>query len=233
MNIWTYWDKPTPLIEKIKVHNEALLPITFLDSVSVKQYIPSFPHKFDTLIPQHQSDWIRLYLLVHYGGIWSDASIIYYEPSKVYELWEKTKKYDYVGFYRDKIVIENWWIASKKGGKIVTLWLKEVEKALAEGHIAYRDRILSEGTNLDIYYKNGLTKDTYMIHYFCLQHVLQNTNEKIYVVDAYDSMLSMFRKCYKHYKTKKSKSCMLNTKKVPFLKLGQHCRKELNRNRIM
>ena len=225
MNIWMYWDKnPTPLINKIKQHNESLLPIIFLDSISIKKYIPVFPPKFDTLISQHQSDWIRLYLLVHYGGIWSDASIIYYEPDKVYELWEKTKKYDYVGFYRDKIVIENWWIASKKGGKIVTLWLKEVEKALEEGHDAYHKRIISEGTNVDIYGKN-----MYMIHYCCLQHVLQNTNEKIYVVNAYDSMLSMFKKCYKYYKTKKSRACMLTTKKVPYLKLGQYCRKELNR----
>lgn len=135
-----------------------------------------------------------------------------------YDLWEKTKKYDYVGFYRDKIIVENWWIASKKGGKIVTLWLKEVEKALEEGHLAYYDRI-SKVTNLDMY----------MIHYCCLQHV----NEKIYLVDAYDSMLSMFRKCHKYYNTKKSKACILKTKRVPFIKLGQHCRKELNRNRIM
>jgi hypothetical protein len=230
MNIWMYWDKnPTPLINKIRKHNESILPIIFLDSISVKKYIPTFPPNFNTLIPQHQSDWIRLYLLVHYGGIWSDASIIYYEPKKVYELWEKTKTYDYVGFYRDKVIIDNWFIASKKGGKIITLWLKEYEKAIQEGFYEYRARLLSEGTNLDVFYPKGIPKDIYLINYICIYKVLQNINEKIYLLDSYKEMLSMSLKCFKHYKTKKGKTCMLKTKKVPYLKLCQHSRKEIER----
>ena len=42
--------------------------------------------------------------------------------------------------------VENFLFASKKGGKLITLWYDEFTKAI-EGFIPYRRRIVSEGTN--------------------------------------------------------------------------------------
>jgi Capsular polysaccharide synthesis protein len=82
------------------------------------EFIPSFPPKYKTLIPTHQSDWIRLYLIMTYGGVWADASIIINSEKAMDELWEKT--HDFVGFYNGGKqngiyeIVESWCFASKK-----------------------------------------------------------------------------------------------------------------------
>lgn len=250
-----YWDKQKPkLIRQIENNNKKNLPnwkIIYLTNKTIHDYIFSFPKKFNTLIPQHKADWIRLYLISTYGGVWCDASIIINSEQAMDELWEKTKTHDFVGFYNGKKVngiyekIENWCFASKKNGILVTEWLKEYEIAIEEEFKPYRERII-KNTNLNLYIQKKEFID-YFTCYFCLQYVMQHMYlPKMYMIDAYDSMNKLkkicsdkyipscmkgksenqLKKCEKKYIPK----CVMNvlkTKKVklPYIKLTRHERK--------
>ena len=164
-----YWDdlEIPSSIQKIVDHNKKVLvnwDLVILNKDTVHDYIKEFPKKYNTLIVQHKSDWIRLYLLKHYGGLWSDISIIYNDVAKLDELWEKSHFYEMTAFYKGgKIkgihgVIENYFIMSKKNSKLISLWLDEYERAIDEGFLTYKRRILKEGTVL-------VRSDIYFIHF--------------------------------------------------------------------
>ena len=234
--LWMYWNhKKPPLIQKIEDHNRKHLTtwnIIYLDDITIHDYILSFPPKFDTLIPQHKADWIRLYLISTYGGVWCDASIIINSEKAMDELWEKTKTHDFVGFYNGKKVngvyenIENWCFASKKGGILITNWLKEYTKAIQEGLKQYNDRIL-KNTHLKVYIKGNNKLTTYYTVYHCLQHVMQHEPlPPIYVINAFDSMFKINKMC----PPKQKATCTMNLLKtrklkLPYIKLTRHERK--------
>jgi len=237
--IWMYWDNDkTSLIEKIEKHNQIHLPnwkIIYLNDKTITEYIHCFPLHFNELIPQHKADWIRLYLISTYGGIWCDASIIINSEKAMDELWEKTNTHDFVGFYNGKKIngvyekIENWCFASKKNGVLVTKWLKEYNIAIEEGFKAYRERIVKY-TNLDLYIKKKEFIDYFTV-YFCLQHVMQhNPLPNMYMMNSQNSMFKLSKVCREKYKAKKTPRCVMNllkTKKIklPYIKLTRHERK--------
>ena len=235
--LWIFWDTvPTTLIQNIKKHNLKILStwdVRFLDDTTLHNYIPHFPEKVKTLSPQKKSDWIRLYLIMTYGGIWSDASIIYNDVNELDRLWEKSKIYDFIGFYNNPkkinniyVNVESFFFISNKKGTLVTLWYKEFNKALEEGFLHYRNRILSEGRNLDEYYKKGLTDNTYFIVYMCLQNVLHTHKlPPLLLLPVSKSMYKISKTMCKH--SRKLPNCIMNTlkrkpnlvKKIPFIKL--------------
>jgi hypothetical protein len=234
--IWMYWDEnQTPLIKAILRHNQTVLhnwEIRMLNKRTIHRYIKEFPKEYHAITVKQQSDWLRLYLIMTYGGIWSDASIIYNDASKVEELWKKSNEYDYIGFFNKSnpkyTVIETWFFGSEKNGQFVTLWYREYLKAMKEGFLKYIHRIVEEGTHLTLYN----VKDTYFIVYMCLQNILQKPHKKIpmLLLDAFDSMFYLNKKC--NWKP----NCVMHTiktkkyvKKMPFIKLtGKQRRSKIN-----
>ena len=136
------------------------------------------------------------------------------DESKINELWEKTTRHDFVGFHTKKIkgqYVENFF--AYKDGKLITLWYDEFTKAI-EGFIPYRRRIVSEGTNIDHYYPNGLTKKVYFTAYLCLQNIIQHNDVYMYLTPS-TTLLFFQNACIKKYK-KFNPYCvkkMLQTKK--------------------
>ncbi len=202
--IWMYWDdlEIPSYIQKIVNHNKKVLvnwEFVILNKETIHDYIKDFPPKYNTLIVQHKSDWIRLWLLNKYGGLWSDISIIYNDVKKIDKLWEKSDQYEMTGFYNGGklngiyLKIENFFIMSKKGSHLISLWLHEHERAIDEGFLTYKRRILKEGTAL----VSDAPDYVYLTHYYCLQNVLQNlkTIPKMNLLNVDDSMYYLRKKC--------------------------------------
>ena len=236
--IWMYWDNskiPLP-IKNIITHNKKVLvnwEIIILNDTTIHDYIKEFPENYKHITVQQKSDWIRLYLLKTYGGIWSDISIIYNDVKKIDELWEKSNEYDFTGFYNgDKIkgiyeIIETWFIMCKKNSKIISLWLDEYTAAIQEGFLTYKHRIVKEGTVLS---KNNPGPDEiYFIVYYCLQNILQNlkTIPKMNLLNAFDSMFYLTKKCGWLNKTCRRKIFKTKKYKLPYIKLIRGDRKYL------
>jgi hypothetical protein len=108
INIYTYWNTPElPLLNKKCIDNwKRLNPdynIIVLNEENIINYIDSFPKNYDILIHQHKSDYIRTYILYHYGGIWIDNTIIL-----------KTNLNEIFDFnIRDKLQIFNFYACSR------------------------------------------------------------------------------------------------------------------------
>ncbi len=233
-----FWDNVNiPMdIQRIIDHNTKILvdwKIIILNNKTIHDYIPKFPPQYKNITVKQQSDWLRLYLLKTYGGLWSDISIVYNDVTKINELWEKSNDYDFTGFYGGKKhksiyeIIETWFIMCKKNSKTVTLWFNEYNRAMEEGFLNYKKRIIHEGTVLN---KNNPDPDNiYFIVYYCLQHVLQNskTIPSMNLLNSYDHMFYLAKKC--GWKNKTCRRKVFKTKKyrLPYIKLTGSDRKHI------
>ena len=245
--IWIYWDKnPTKLIQKIRKHNQPFLKtwtVHYLDAKTVKKYIASYPEGFNTLIPQHKSDWIRSFLLTNHGGCWCDASIVFNASEEIHVLWTKSNqiKSDFTGFYKtsvetlynvvDKIPtkIENWFFMVPIKSKVMLKWLDEFTHAIKIGLLHYRNSLVGK-INLHIYYPCGITDDAYLVHHMALQVAIRSLKPSpvLLLLDADNTMFKLRKQCFKlHAKSKHNRSvCVMNkmknktTRRIPFIKLS-------------
>lgn len=81
MQIFTYWDcDKLPILNQYCIYTwkkyNPDISIVILNDANIHQYVKTFPVNYDKLIIQHKSDYIRTYLIYHYGGIWMDNTII-------------------------------------------------------------------------------------------------------------------------------------------------------------
>lgn len=104
--LWTYWElvngatKPPDYINlciKTMETNGGLFNLVILNEKTVYDYLPNMRKDIDQLPIALKSDYIRIALLYHYGGIWLDADTIMMTNLKevVYLL---NKGEDFIGF---------------------------------------------------------------------------------------------------------------------------------------
>ena len=246
---WMYWDTVDlpPLIDQIRRYNTGAFKgwdIRFLNQHMLDEYIKvwDYPAGYKELIPQHKADWIRAFLLSRHGGCWCDASIILNSGAALNELWQESvdQQSDFTGFYTDHLDkkvtikgvpcnIENWFFIVPRESRIMQLWYEEFTGAIKEGLLVYRNRIMKEGTNLDIYFSNGLNDEVYFTQHFCLQAVLQRAKKLPPMILKFsgDSFFRINKEC----NLKKGTSeCVMNRirndhdniRKIPFIKLSRH-----------
>ncbi len=135
--IWIYWDKGlnnAPNVVKTAYQSwKSMNPdydIRFLDETNVQKYF-DFKSLFFRLTIDigiaHKSDFIRMYLLSRYGGVWVDSTTFCWKPLSQ---WINTETEE-CGFFlfkqdisRKDRQIKNWFIASSRGNPITVSMLK-------------------------------------------------------------------------------------------------------------
>jgi len=50
--------------------------VKLINRTNAKEYVPDIPEYFDSLLPAHQADYIRVYVIYKYGGIWLDSDTL-------------------------------------------------------------------------------------------------------------------------------------------------------------
>lgn len=239
--IWLYWDKSEmPMIlQDIKNYNSNKLDgftVNYLNSNTINLYIPpwSYPSKYNELLPAHKADWIRLYLIYNYGGIWLDSSIIINDPSsinKIYMLslimgsqlsvfeYKKTDK----GLNKP-LCIENWFIMAPKGSIIIKMWLEEFESAIQMGLLKYKNMIIAKGTDISKIFTES-PEDVYLTQHMCIQYLFQVKTKNMVLppmlfLDSYESMLKTSIDCKYESKCIEDKiNSTAETQQLPYIKL--------------
>jgi hypothetical protein len=246
--IWVYWDniKNIPLcIQNIWKNNYNIIKtwqVNFLSNDTLEQYIPkkAMP-SFKKLVVAQKADWIRLYLLEHYGGCWCDAGIIINDEDALtrmrYESIEQ--KSLYTGFYfKTRMVdnnifsyVENWFMMAPKFSTIIKLWRQEFEKAISMGFVNYRKKISkNKDLNLDEIFNHKYPSDTYLTQHACFYNMSEDFSDElinsIILYLAEDSMFKLQDQC------KWNRKCIhkrLNSDpditNIPFIKLVTDDRK--------
>jgi hypothetical protein len=190
------------------------------------------PSNFNILIPAHKADWIRLYLLNKYGGIWIDASIII-NNSFVFEqmfIDSNDKHAQLTAFYFGNdpyAYIENWFIIAPKNSYIIKKWLDEFEYAINISFKNYKDNIINIGIIVSQIYVYG-PEDTYLTMHAALQRLIQGNEidkSDILLYNACDTMFNIHCKCNWNDECIKMKLNNPNEiKNIPFIKLRSNDR---------
>ena len=134
-NIYVFW------------HQDRLPLVTYKLFLSLKKKHPDFkvskfsdkdvlkikdkPEFFNTVLFKDKtrvSDWLRIYLLYHYGGVWIDINCFFLNKSLNDIIDFSIPKVQGFNLFRD--ICENWMIASPPKNKLMELWLHETEKCL-------------------------------------------------------------------------------------------------------
>ena len=186
--IWVYWDNydnlPNSIDNIIKYNKKTIKTwkIIYLSDENINEFIPQheFPKNINNIIVQAKSDWVRLYLLNKYGGLWLDASIIVNNEEKLNELVKESflNNSDLTSYYlNSRIVndqhfthIETSFLMSPVNSYFVERWKKEFEYAIDIGFKNYKNLLLSQGFNLKKIFDGG-DDDVYLMIHACAYKV--------------------------------------------------------------
>jgi hypothetical protein len=140
--IWTFWHSRvigSKLVNKCIDSWKKFNPdykIIIINRENISAYVPDTAiHKFKHAIRDNTklSDYIRLYVLSRYGGIWSDASIL----CTSFDSWLVNKPdAEFYGFYLEKFtnipkypVVESWFLCSIPNSAFMNNWKNEFFKS--------------------------------------------------------------------------------------------------------
>ena len=202
--IWQFWDKEElpPMIQMIKENNTKKLQgwtIRLLNENTMSTYVSPFniPPGYNNLEAAHKADWLRLYLLKHYGGVWMDASIIINDPMALDKLYtESTQKQSELTLFQFKspLNVENWFIMAPERSRMTEAWFNEYDSAIRMKFENYKKKLWKEGVNTSCGRDKDDIKDTYFTQHYCMQRILQLGlvhNPTIIVNKAEETMLKV------------------------------------------
>lgn len=145
--------------------------VHFINYDNLRDYIKEeIPECFWKLSPMHQSDYLRVQVIYHYGGIWLDSdTIVMDDLSSLFEILDQ-----YDGFLvqdvREKTHIStpgnylvNGIFGSRPKTKLMNIWKREIDITLQqkEENIGWTD--LGEVILNRIKYKYEIFLDTYVL----------------------------------------------------------------------
>ena len=246
--IWVYWDNydnlPNSIDNIIKYNKKTIKTwkIIYLSDENINEYIPQheFPKNINNIIVQAKSDWVRLYLLNKYGGLWLDASIIVNNEEKLNELVKESflNNSDITSYYlNSRIVndqhfthIETSFLMSPVNSYFVERWKKEFEYAIDIGFKNYKNLLLSQGFNLEKIF-NGGDDDVYLMIHACAYKVGSEYifNPNVLLYKAEDEIYYLQETCgweNKCISDKLNKDS--SVKNIPLIKLVNKNRENLN-----
>ena len=246
--IWIYWDNydnlPNSIDNIIKYNKKTIKTwkIIYLSDENINEYIPQheFPKNINNIFVQAKSDWVRLYLLNKYGGLWLDASIIVNNEEKLNELVKESflNNSDLTSYYLNSRTvndlhythIENSFLMSPVNSYFVERWKKEFEYAIDIGFKNYKNLLLSQGFNLKKIFDGG-DDDVYLTMHACAYKVGSEYifNPNVLLYKAEDEIYYLQETCdweNKCISDKLNKDS--SVKNIPLIKLVNKNRENLN-----
>lgn len=235
--IFSYWNtKQVPKIVQVcfdtwKKYNPEYEIIIFNDE-TIKNENLSYPQYYDTLIPAHKSDWIRVSLIEKYGGIWFDASILCTNPISSWVNHNENKLYGFIvpGYGH---IMENWAFAAPKNFPFISKWKNEFKMAIEMGLSTYKQSI---GQSLSLFDKEEWNKVSVQMPYLTQHAAWLRTRQKHpdYDVKLYKSSEGPFHYLYsQNWNSYIALTYVLDGtydyKKVPFLKLTRKEREAIDK----
>lgn len=131
--IWTYWDGEDhgDIVKQCrKTWYKTGYQVRVINRSNIKKWIPDVDILNLKCIdsPARTSDFVRLFLLYRYGGVWCDASLILTEDFSWLEKKFKNPDIQLFAFYSDNaedLLNESWFLAAPQYSPLVKMWLDE------------------------------------------------------------------------------------------------------------
>jgi len=184
--LWSYWhDDEVPLVVRRCLDNWRChcpgweIRLVLGRSLHLHVDPTQLPADFERLSPARRSDWLRLYLLAHHGGVWVDASTILTESLDWLVEAQADSGAEYLGYYLDGFcvpgrtpVLDSWCMAAPPGMPFVRAWYAELCRALDAGDDAYLAELRRQGRYE--YLVQRISRPAYLIVHICAQVVLDD-----------------------------------------------------------
>jgi len=190
--IWSYWHSGVPdtVVRQCIANWRVQCPqweFQILSAATLEPYVPSehLPEGFSELHPTKQSDWLRLYLVRHYGGYWLDATTLLTCPLDWLETARQAQQAEFVGFFLENFthdsdfpVVESWAFGAAAQAPFVVAWQEEFHHALiTQGTDAYLQSLgQSEGEPSAAQILQGIHDPQYLLIHVAAQQVLRRNN---------------------------------------------------------
>lgn len=131
--IWTYWDGEDKggLVKKcMKTWKKTGYEVRLVNRSNLKSWIPDVDILNLKCVDSQArlSDYVRLFLLYRYGGVWLDASIVVVDNFDWLEEKFRDKNAQLFAFHKWKkndLHNESWFLAAPQYSPLVKLWLDE------------------------------------------------------------------------------------------------------------
>jgi hypothetical protein len=134
-NVFLYWvGKDYKVIRRLRnlIYMHSMFGTAYtvhlIDDKNVLTYIHDLPPSFSKLKPAHQADYVRVYTVCKYGGIWLDADTIVMESlDPLFKLLEESD-----GFFirQNNEGLCNGVFGSRAGTTVMTKWLAAIDARL-------------------------------------------------------------------------------------------------------
>jgi len=190
--IWSYWHNGIPdaavrqCLDNWRVQcpdwEIQILSISTLASCVLPDHLPE---GFSNLHPTKQSDWLRLYLIRHYGGYWLDATTLLTCPLDWLEAARQAHGAEFVGFFLQGFthdarfpVVESWAFGAAAHAPFVVAWQEEFHHALLnQGTDAYLQSLgQNDGESPSAQLLQGIHDPHYLLIHVTAQRVLRRNN---------------------------------------------------------
>jgi hypothetical protein len=135
-NVFIYWSgKEYSLINILRnlifLHstNGEGYNVHFINDENINNYIEEFPINFNNLHLAHKADYIRVYVINKYGGIWLDSDTLILDSLD--SLFELIDSKDGFFILENNKTLCNGIFGSKKNTKLMLEWKGEMDKRLS------------------------------------------------------------------------------------------------------
>jgi len=182
--IWIYWHEPTlPKIVEICIRQIERLnteySVVVLNKDTYKNYVGDLDLYLAKVTVTTFTDLLRLELVSKYGGIWLDASILFFKSiDQIFSalnlnICSPILFYtDIFCKYQERPIIETWFIASPPRDPFILAWKEEFYKALnSENPYDYYD-----ADDEKVLIHQNLHDPKYLLAYVSAQKVLLHNN---------------------------------------------------------
>ncbi|MGO0572341.1 capsular polysaccharide synthesis protein [Escherichia coli] len=222
--VWMYWHDETipPLVSaciaRIKTLNKEHV-VNLVNNNNYKEYLPELYFPNEKISVQLRADIIRLELIYKFGGIWVDASIMFFEDFSWITKISEECKYDFIGFYRERLtnnrerpVIENWMFCAPPKNMFIKIWLETLRPAIHYGLDEYHKSLtyrkdyneIKQNINIPVYLSAYLAAQIAAKKYSQLNAYLQCAESTAYYYhEKYPQKDFIFEKVWCRYEKPK------------------------------
>ena len=134
-NLFLYWEGyEYKLIHKLREliylhsNNGDGYTVHFITPSNLKNYVSELPECFDSLLPAHRADYIRVYVICKYGGIWLDSDVLVLD--KLDDLFNIMKQNDGFLIKENNADLSNGVFGSKANTNFMIEWLNQINNIL-------------------------------------------------------------------------------------------------------
>jgi hypothetical protein len=193
---------------------------------------------------QHFADFVRLFLLRKYGGMWIDASLVIFDKKfvdDIYEIFDNNRfdvfLYEYKG-YQDELekkYLENRLIVAPENSIFIMDMYDAYTKALNMGFFVYKTQLLLNGVSFNNIFSNLF--DTYLMQHAIIRYLLK-TKKDLYKVEVQHASDKLFKiHDLNEWDNEKVSNDMMNKEKlkkydITAIKLVANNRNHFNKNNL-